>query len=92
MALQTIRPKKGDFVPGHQAMAFLGGDLPCVRGRITYASKSGHCVEFEVNRVLEVMGFPRRSCWTWRKSVGAYQQRGWPTRNGQGLAIIKSPA
>jgi hypothetical protein len=88
--IRTQKPRKGDLVVGHDVYAFLPGDLPAVPGKIVATSDSGHSVTMEVGRVLAAFGLPRRSEWTWRENVGAYQQKGSRTSPGWGLALVRS--
>jgi hypothetical protein len=85
--IKTVAPKKGDLVAGHKVYAFFP-KLPAVPGKIVAVSESGHSVTFEVGAVLAVMGLPRCTEWTWRKSVNAYQQKGSRTERGGGLALV----
>jgi len=88
--VKTIAPAKGDLVIGHRVIAFFGGQLPCVPGEIVDVSPTGHRVTMQINDVLKMFGLPKRSVWTWRRSVGAYQDINAPTRRGCGLALAKA--
>lgn len=81
----TKAPAKGDLVVGHRVWAFMPGDLPAVKGVIVAATPGA--VTMEVSEFLAALGLPRRSRWTWRRSVNAYQQSGTRTQNGVGLAL-----
>jgi hypothetical protein len=87
--IRTKAPARGDFVVGHKAVAFHSGGLPCVRGRIVAVDDNGRSVEFEVNNLLlAAFGFPKRTRWTWRRSIKAYQHEHSRTRRGEGLALV----
>ena len=86
--LTTQAPGKGDLVKGHCVAMFWPG-LPYIRGKVVSVSKSGHAVEVEIDRVLSAFGLPRRSRWTWRRSVNAYQHQHERTKRGAGLALLK---
>lgn len=88
--IRTQKPAKGDLVVGHKVYAFLPGGLPAVPGKIVAVSDSGHSVTFEVGEVLTMFGLPRRTEWTWRKTVHAYQQKGSRTSAGWGLALVRT--
>ena len=88
--IQTQLPSKGDLVPGHDVYAFMPRDLPAIRGRIVAASDSGHRVTLEIDAGLAIFGLPRRTEWTWRRSVGAYQEKNSRTSKGWGLALIRT--
>lgn len=90
MSSKTIRaewPAKGDFVAGHRAAAVFPG-LPAVRGCIANVP-DGASVIFAIDPVLAAFGLPRRSRWTWRPSVRAYQQAGQRTRKASGLVLLR---
>jgi hypothetical protein len=87
--IKTQRPHKGDLVVGHQVYAFLPNNLPAVPAKVVAVSASGHAVIIEVDRVLAIFGLPRRTEWTWRKQVTAYQQKGERTSPGWGLALVR---
>lgn len=84
-AIPTKAPSKGDLVVGHRVWAFMPKDLPAIAGVIVEASDAS--VVMEVSAFLSALGLPRRSRWTWRRSVGAYQQAGTKTQPGVGLAL-----
>lgn len=86
--IKTKRVAKGDLVPGHQVYAFLPGNLPAVPGKIVAVSQSGHSVTLEVGEVLSILGLPRRTEWTWREAMGAYQQKGVRSSPDWGLALV----
>jgi len=88
-AVKTQRPGKGDLVIGHKVYAFMPGDLPAVPATVVAVSASEHSVTVEVDRVLAAFGLPRRSEWTWRRSVGAYQEKNSRTSPGWGLALVR---
>lgn len=90
--IKTQRPNKGDLVVGHKVYAFMPGDLPAIPGTIVAVSASGHSVTMEVDRVLSIFGLPRRTEWTWRRSVGAYQEKRSRTSAGWGLALVRGVA
>lgn len=85
--IKTQAPKKGDLVVGHTVYAISTNNTPAVPGKIVAVSDSGHSVTMEIDRVLAAFGLPRRTEWTWRASVGAYQQKGTATKRGGGLAL-----
>lgn len=88
MAERTIRPNKGDLVPGHKVAAFLSSGY-VIKGEIIGANRSGSSVTFDVGAGFAALGLPRKTEWTWRRSAGAYQQKGERTGKGHGLALIK---
>src|SRR3546814_16844444 len=65
--------------------AFMPGDLPAIKGVIVKSAPGA--VTMEVSEFLAALGLPRRSRWTWRRSVKAYQQEGTRTQPGVGLAL-----
>ena len=85
--IKTRRPCKGDLVAGHKVYAFFP-ELPAVPGAIAEVSKSGASVVFDVGPVYAAFGLPRRSRWTWRKSICSYVPATDRTKQGFGLAII----
>lgn len=87
--IRTSAPQKGDLVPGHRVYAMFPR-LPAVPGRIVDVSTSGHSVTMEVDGILAAFGLPRRTVWTWRIEVGAYQQKGERTKRGVGLVLRRS--
>src|SRR3546814_17811721 len=71
-----------DLVVGHRVWAFMPGDLPAIKGVIVKSAPGA--VTMEVSEFLAALGLPRRSRWTWRRSVKAYQQEGTRTEPGVG--------
>ena len=88
--LSTIRPGKGDFVPGHKAVAvFADRTYPIIPGRIAETSVSGHAVTFEVDAGLAVIfGLPPLSTWTWREKTRTWQQKGARAVTNEGLVLV----
>lgn len=86
--IKTKAPGKGDLVVGHKVYAFVGNDLPAIPCHVVAVSKSGHEVTVEVDGVLVALGLPRRTTWTWRRSVSAYQDKNAKTQRGHGLALV----
>ena len=87
--IRTQRPKKGDLVVGHKVYAILPGNLPAIRAKVIATSPTGHTLTIDVGELFSILGIPRRTEWTWRKSVHAYQQKGSRTSPGWGLALIR---
>lgn len=87
--IKTRAPEKGGLVVGHAVYAFFDHhDIPAILGTITNVSPSGTSVVFDAGPVLAAFGVPRRTTWTWRRSVGSYQPAGERTKRGIGLAIV----
>lgn len=87
--IPTKRIGKGDLVKGHRVFAIMGNGLPAVPGVIIEASDSS--ATMQVGEVLSIFGLPRRTRWTWRRSVQAYQQDCTRTRQGVGLVLDARP-
>lgn len=91
--IKTRKPCKGDLVVGHKVYAFFADpELPAIRGEVVRAAKSGASVTLDVGEFFSILGLPRRTRWTWRKSVCAYQPAGERTKQGTGLAIAAKGA
>ena len=88
-AIQLKAPRKGDLVKGHRVFAMMPDGLPAVPGVIIEAGDAA--VVMEVDPLLAAFGLPRRSRWTWRRSVSAYQQKGAKTQRGCGLCLDPRP-
>lgn len=87
-SIPTAWPGKGDLVKGHRVFAYWPG-LPAVPGVIIAASDAR--VKMEIEPGLSILGLPRRTEFTWRRSYGSYQQAGLPSRSGAGLLLDRRP-
>lgn len=88
--IKTKAPGKGDLVVGHKVYAFMRGGLPAIPGEIVEATDAA--VTMKVDPFVVVMtGCKKHVRWTWRRSVGAYQEAGTRTRKGVGLGFVTNP-
>lgn len=88
--IKARAPKAGDLVVGHRVFAVMPKGLPSVPATVVEVIGRS-AVVIEIAPALACFGLPRRTRWTWRRSVGAYQQAGYPTRPGVGLALDPRP-
>ncbi len=88
--IPTEKPGKGDLVKGHRVWVFSADDAPAIPGKVVEVSPSGHRVKIDFG-AFAAFGLSKRD-FTWRRSVGAYQDCKDRTREGYGVALDRRPA
>ena len=83
--------KPGDWVVGHTAYYQPPNGRALVPGKIVAVRSPGKVV-FEIDTLLMILGLPRRSTWTYRRSRDRWFQKGTNGKSDEGGLFMVSSA